>query len=64
MPCGIEGVEAGKQKEFRAQELCQSPGGRPGLPVPNNQYGLCERKATLNWNFKLEQKDLVTQELC
>ena len=34
----------------RAQELRESRGGRPGLPVPNynSPYGLCERKATLN----------------
>ena len=32
---------------FRAQELCESRGGRPGLPVPNSLYGLCERKVTL-----------------
>ena len=31
----------------RTQELCESRGGRPGLPVPNSPYGLCERKATL-----------------
>ena len=31
-----------------AQELCESGGGRSGLPVPNNPYGLCGRKATLN----------------
>ena len=24
----------------RAQKLCESRGGRPGLPVPNNPYGL------------------------
>ena len=35
----------------RVQELCESRGGRPGLPVPNSPYGLCGRKATLNWNF-------------
>ena len=23
--------------------------GSPGLPVPNNPYGLCRRKATLKW---------------
>ena len=34
---------------FRAQELCESRGGRPGLPVPNGPYGLCGRKAT--WNL-------------
>ena len=34
---------------FRAQELCGSRGGRPGLHVRNNSpYGFCGRKATLN----------------
>ena len=33
---------------LRAQELCESRGGCPGLPVPNSPYGLCGRKATLN----------------
>ena len=32
----------------RGHELCESRGGRPGLPVPNSQYGLFGRKATLN----------------
>ena len=31
---------------FRVQELCESRGGRPGLPVPNS-HGLRGRKATL-----------------
>ena len=35
----------------RAQELCESRGGHPGLPVPNSPYGLCGRKATLNSNI-------------
>ena len=39
-----------RQRCFRAQELCESRGGRPGLPVPNIPYGLCRRKATLNLN--------------
>ena len=34
--------------KLRAQELCESGGGRPGLPVPNSPYGLCGRRATLN----------------
>ena len=34
---------------FRAQELCESRGGGPGLPVPNSSYGLCGRKATLKY---------------
>ena len=33
---------------IRAQELCESRGGRPGLPVPNSPYGLCGRKARVN----------------
>ena len=33
---------------LRALELCESRGGRPGLPVSNSSYGLCGRKATLN----------------
>ena len=27
-----------------AQELCDSRGGHPGLPVLNSPYGLCGRK--------------------
>ena len=34
--------------QARAQELCESRGGCPGLPVPNSLYGLWGRKATLN----------------
>ena len=33
---------------MRAQELCESRGGHPGLPIPNNPYGLCGRKATMH----------------
>ena len=33
------------------QELCESGGGRPELPVPNITYGLCGRKAALNLNL-------------
>ena len=33
---------------LRVQELCESQGGRPGLPVPNKPYGFCGRKAALN----------------
>ena len=32
---------------FKVQELCESRGGRPGLPVPNSSYGVRGRKATL-----------------
>ena len=35
-------------RSHTAQELCESRGGRPGLPVSNSPYGLCGRKATLN----------------
>ena len=31
--------------EFRSC-VNESGGGRPGLPVPNSPYGLCERKVT------------------
>ena len=47
-------------KQVRAQGLCESRGGRPGLPVPNSPYGLCGRKATLNLKFV----DFSAQELC
>ena len=36
----------------RVQELCESRGGRPGLPVPNRPYGLCGRDAALDWMTK------------
>ena len=32
----------------RAQELCESRGGRPGLPVPNSPHSLCGRETTLS----------------
>ena len=36
---------------LRAQEPCDSRGGRPGLPVPNGPYGLCGRKVTLPYGL-------------
>ena len=39
--------------------MCESRGGRPGLPVPNRAYGLCGRKATLNSSI-----DLRAQGMC
>ena len=36
---------------FRVQELCESRGGRPALPVPNSPCGFCGRKATLKLNL-------------
>ena len=43
----------------RAQKLCKSRGGRPGLPVPNSPYGLCGRKATLNLHLTETQSSGV-----
>ena len=40
---------------LRAQELCESRGGHPGLPVPDSPYGLCGRKATLNLNWSTSE---------
>ena len=34
-----------RMNDFRVQELCESRGGPPGLPVPKKPYGLCGRKA-------------------
>ena len=45
-----------EKAEFRAQELCESRGGRPWLPVPNSPFGFCGRQATLrrtNRNYTL-----------
>ena len=30
-----------------AQGLCESRGGRPGIPAPNSPCGLCGREATI-----------------
>ena len=43
---------------LRAQEMCESRGGRPGLPVPDSPYGLCGRKATLA--LKREKERLLS----
>ena len=45
------------ERADRAQELCEIRGGRPGLPVPNNPYGLCGCSATVNQN--LERADIM-----
>ena len=34
-------LTAGPDRLVRGQELCESRGGRPGLPVLNGPYGLC-----------------------
>ena len=39
----------------RAQELCEGRGGHPELPVPNSDFGLCGRKATLNFNWIMSE---------
>ena len=39
----------------RAHELCESRGGRPGLPVPNSPRVLCGRKATFKKNAKTSE---------
>ena len=44
---------------WRAQQLCESRGGRPGLPIPNSPYGLCGRNARLE-----KVKCIKAQELC
>ena len=61
-----EEEEKGEQQQQqqnldRAQELCESRGGRPGLPVPNSLCGLCGRKRTLNMNTVGRNR---AQELC
>ena len=49
-------------EEVRAQELCESRGGCPGLPVPNSPLGSCVRKATLE--EEEEACILRAQKLC
>ena len=44
----VKHCETKKDANDRAQELCESRGGRPGLPVLHNTYGLRGRKGTLN----------------
>ena len=41
---------------FRAQELCESRGERPGLPVPNSPCGLCGCKATFEEEEEKEEE--------
>ena len=36
-----------QRRERDRTQLCESRGGRPGLPVPKSPYGLCGREATL-----------------
>ena len=46
----------------RAQELCESRGGRPGLPVPTSPSGLCGLEATLKKKEKKTSLWLVKTE--
>ena len=55
-PCLNAGLWAGVL--VRAQELCESRGGRPG--PHKSPYGLCGHKATLNNEFF----PIRAQELC
>ena len=41
-------------------KFCEVRGGRPGLPVPNSLYGLCERKATLDLTRNGHVPSLIT----
>ena len=41
---------------IRTQELCESRGGRPGIPVPKKPDGFCGRKATLKRGKKKKKK--------
>ena len=45
----------------RAQELCESRGGHPGLPVHNSPYSLCRRKVTLNLNLNMYDEQVDPQ---
>ena len=62
--CGRKAPWKEKAGPARVQELCESRGGRPGLPGPSNPYGLCGRKATLNLNrpsIRMKKKKMVPQ---
>ena len=39
-------VDVKQYWSYRVEDLCESRGGRPGLPVPDSACGLCGRKAT------------------
>ena len=48
----------------RVQKLCESRGGRPGLPVHYSPYGLCGQssKATLKKKKKKEEEEEEEEE--
>ena len=45
----------------KEQELCESRGGRPGIPVSQSPYGLCGRKIALNLNYHYFQLPLFSE---
>ena len=47
---------------FRAQELCESRGGRRELPVPNCPYCLCGCQATLKKKQKKKKEEEEEEE--
>ena len=48
---------------YRAQELCESRGGHPGLYVPDKPYAFCGRKATLSLMYFTELRSCVEVEV-
>ena len=46
---------------IRAQEVCESRGGRPGLPVSSSLYGLCGPKATVDEEEEEDDDDYERQ---
>ena len=59
-PYGLCGRKATSEEEeahaHSDQELCESPGGRPGSPVPNSPYVLRGREATLEEDVYRERR--------
>ena len=51
------------EERDRAQGLCESRGGHPGLPVPTCPYGLCGRKAALNERHGPSLRHVLDQQL-
>ena len=51
-------------RQYRAQELCESRGGLPGLSVPNKPDGLCGRKETLKREKFTKRKTITSADQC
>ena len=69
-PYGFRGRKATFEEEeeeergrTELQELCESRGGHPGLPVPNSPYGFRGRKATLSLRRTAELRSCVKVEV-